>query len=115
MDVSAGNCRVTSRVPPVPGAATVRTSRASGCPVTGVDDASPAGRDTVEQRHVKRQLATRRIEQPHGRDVVRLARSGPGGIGATAGDGAAAGGQCGAENCEQQRGAHDGFNLHSGP
>src|SRR5437763_16182126 len=71
-------------------------------------------RDAGEPRYVKRELASRGVEQPHGGDVVRLARSGPGGIGATAGDGAAAGGQRGAEDCEQQRGAHGVLNLHSG-
>src|SRR5256885_15106372 len=84
-------------------------------PVGGVHADDDPERDTVEQGYVERQLTAGRVEQPHRRDVVRLTRPGPDGIGATAGDGAAAGGQRGAEDCEQQRGAHDGLTLHSRP
>src|SRR5256885_9161741 len=46
-------------------------------PVRGVHADDDPKRDTVEQRHVKRQLAARRAEQPHGPDVGGLPRSGP--------------------------------------
>src|ERR1051325_3318741 len=80
--------------------------------VGGVHPDDDPQRDTVEQRYVKRQLPARRVEQPHGRHVVWLARAGAG-TGATAHDAAAAGGECGAEDSEEQRGAHGGFILHS--
>src|SRR5947207_10574833 len=37
-------------------------------PVRGVHADDDPKRDTVEQRHVKRQLTTRRVQQPDGRD-----------------------------------------------